>query len=94
MELVEGNDLQSEMQKTTTYKSARPHSLDIADMRRINLPAFAGTSVIHRDIKPANIRIDAEGKAFLVDYGFSQAVVSKTKTNNKPTCLARSLSGI
>jgi serine/threonine protein kinase len=41
-------------------------------------------SVVHRDIKPMNIKIDSEGKAWLLDFGIARILdlESKTRTDS------------
>jgi serine/threonine-protein kinase len=86
MELVEGNDLQSEILKTNKpihQRELLPWMIQICDA--LIYLHEQEPPVIHRDIKPANIRIDAEGKAFLVDYGVHQVIAPKRKsTESQP----------
>ncbi|MEN6435903.1 MAG: serine/threonine-protein kinase [Anaerolineaceae bacterium] len=86
MELVEGTDLQSEIQKNNRPINQRdliPWMTQICDALiylHSQIPP-----VIHREIKPANIRITGEGRAVLVDYGFSQVVTPMQKpAENQP----------
>jgi serine/threonine protein kinase len=37
------------------------------------------SGVVHRDIKPSNIMIDADGNAFLTDFGIARMIESDTK---------------
>ena len=43
--------------------------------------------VIHRDVKPANALLDAEGDAFLTDFGLAKMVESSAK-NSIPTAVS------
>jgi eukaryotic-like serine/threonine-protein kinase len=69
MELVEGEDLESLVQRQGSL--APPQALhwigQIADA--VQYMHSQQPPVIHRDIKPANIRITPEGRAVLVDFG-------------------------
>jgi eukaryotic-like serine/threonine-protein kinase len=80
MELVEGEDLESLVQRQGPL--APPQALhwigQIADA--LEYMHSQQPPVIHRDIKPANIRITPEGRAVLVDFGLAKIYDSQLKT--------------
>src|SRR3954468_8332894 len=69
MEFVEGEDLESLLQKKVP--------LGLADKLDIIVDVLGGLAyahkhgIVHRDIKPANIRIDLEGRARIMDFGIA-----------------------
>ena len=69
MELIEGEDLESMVQRQGPIapQQALPWIGQIADA--LQYMHSQQPPVIHRDIKPANIRITPEGRAVLVDFG-------------------------
>jgi eukaryotic-like serine/threonine-protein kinase len=80
MDFVEGHDLETvvSQQGTLPHKQAFHWISQIADAL-----AYLHTQippVIHRDIKPANIRVDAKGKAYLVDFGLVKLFQTQVPT--------------
>ena len=80
MELVEGEDLESLVQRQGPLA---PHQAlhwigQIADA--LQYMHNQHPPVIHRDIKPANIRITPDGRAVLVDFGLAKVYDSHLKT--------------
>ncbi len=73
MEYVEGEDLQSLVQRSGPLPQARA----LAWMRQVcDAVAYLHhfePAVIHRDIRPANIRVTPAGMAMLVGFGIAQA---------------------
>jgi serine/threonine protein kinase len=69
MEFVEGEDLESLLQKKV--------ALSLTDKLEIIIDVLSGLAyahkhgIVHRDIKPANIRIDEEGRARIMDFGIA-----------------------
>lgn len=71
MDYVEGEDLESMLQRTQT-PLAEESVIDWADQVLDALGYLHEQKpmpIIHRDIKPANIRIDMRGRVKLVDFG-------------------------
>ena len=80
MELVEGEDLESLLQRegALTPDQALHWIGQIADA--LQYMHCQQPPVIHRDIKPANIRITPEGRAVLVDFGLAKTYAAHQKT--------------
>lgn len=80
MELIEGEDLESMVQRegALTPDQALHWIGQIADA--LQYMHSQQPPVIHRDIKPANIRITPEGRAVLVDFGLAKIYAPHQKT--------------
>ena len=70
MEFIEGADLSEVIRRRDPLTLAQ--RLDIA-IDALNGLAYAhGRGVVHRDVKPANIRVSAEGRGKLMDFGIAR----------------------
>jgi eukaryotic-like serine/threonine-protein kinase len=74
MEYVEGDDLSDLLQKKVGIPIIEALDLIIGLLHGLGYAHKRG--IIHRDIKPANIRVDAEGKARLMDFGVAHLASS------------------
>jgi serine/threonine protein kinase len=71
MELVEGEDLASRLERDSTIPV--DEALKIAMQIASGLEAAHEQGIIHRDLKPANVRIDANGTVKILDFGLARA---------------------
>jgi Tol biopolymer transport system component len=71
MELAEGEDLSTRIARgPIPLEEALPIALQIAEA----LENAHKHGIIHRDLKPANIRISAEGRVKILDFGLAKAL--------------------
>ena len=71
MELIEGDDLSTRLQRGTL-----PQGQALLIMMQVAqaLERAHESGIIHRDLKPANIKLDREGQAKVLDFGLAKAV--------------------
>jgi Tol biopolymer transport system component len=74
MELVEGETLADRIARgPITIEEAIPIFVQIAE----GLEAAHEKGVIHRDLKPANVKVAANGKVKILDFGLAKALVDE-----------------
>ena len=87
MELVEGETLADRIKRGLISVD---ESLHIAKQICEALEAAHEKGIIHRDLKPANIKLTADGKVKVLDFGLAKAIEgapSNTALSNSPTLL-------
>jgi Tol biopolymer transport system component len=94
LELVEGPTLAERIaQGTIPWEEAAELATQIADA----LEAAHEKGVIHRDLKPANIKLTADGRVKVLDFGLAKAVAQKPVSGDpsSPTfVLQRTMAGL
>ena len=80
LELVEGPTLGDRIkQGAIPVEESLKLALQIAEA----LEAAHEKSVIHRDLKPANIKVTADGKVKVLDFGLAKAQVDNALSRNR-----------
>lgn len=69
MELIRGEDLASKLRRDGRIPLET--ALDWAHQISAGLAAAHARGVLHRDLKPANVLIDADGRAYVTDFGIA-----------------------
>jgi eukaryotic-like serine/threonine-protein kinase len=95
MELVEGEDLSTQIQRgPIPTAEALPVARQIADA----LEAAHGAGIIHRDLKPANIRVRPDGTVKVLDFGLAKALdpagAAPAEAMNSPTMLSPAMTAM
>ena len=81
MDFVEGEDLQEKLDRVggpLPESQVMPWIEQVCDA--LSYLHDQQSPIIHRDVKPANIKITADGKAILVDFGIAKAYDPHLKT--------------
>jgi eukaryotic-like serine/threonine-protein kinase len=81
MELVEGQTLSEHL---AAGPISLAEALDIARQIGDALEAAHEKGIIHRDLKPANIKLTAEGKVKVLDFGLAKAFDPETASGSSP----------
>jgi eukaryotic-like serine/threonine-protein kinase len=93
MELVEGPTL-ADRQGPMPLDEAIPLALQIVEA----VEAAHEKGIIHRDLKPANIKLTADGKVTVLDFGLAKAMdresVSGIDPATSPTLIAATQTGV
>jgi hypothetical protein len=79
MELVPGEDLAQRLKKGSIPFS---EAADIARQIAEALETAHEQGIVHRDLKPANIRITADGKVKVLDFGLAKALETAVTGNS------------
>jgi serine/threonine protein kinase len=91
MELVEGSTLSERIAKgPVPLDEALPIARQIAHL----LEAAHENGIIHRDLKPGNVMIRGDGTVKVLDFGLAKNVVSASSTDDSPTTIAATFSGL
>src|SRR6202521_355318 len=96
MELVPGETLAERVKRDGAVPV--DESLTIAKQIAEALEAAHEKGIIHRDLKPANVKLTAEGKVKVLDFGLAKAFAGDTLTEdmgNSPTLsMAATMQGV
>ncbi len=83
MELIEGSDLRSHVQRSDNDPSFDERRLrDAFGQLADALSALHDHGILHRDLKPANVRVAADGRVVLLDFGLVTGVRSEAQSTN------------
>ena len=82
MDYISGEDLAVSLRKGKRFSVSEV--FQIADKVLDALEYLHSSTIFHRDIKPHNIKIDANGKIYLLDFGtakgnFDEATITRQK---------------
>jgi serine/threonine-protein kinase len=78
MELLEGTDLRSRLQKEAVPAA---EAVEIARQVAEGLAYAHARGVVHRDIKPGNIMLNGGGQAKIMDFGLARMRMADHKTS-------------
>jgi len=78
MELLEGTDLRSRLQKESIPAA---EAVEIARQVAEGLAYAHARGVVHRDIKPGNIMLNGDGQAKIMDFGLARMRMADHKTS-------------
>ncbi len=88
LELVEGETLAQRLKRGPI---GVPESLGIAGQIAEALEAAHREGVVHRDLKPANIKLTAEGKVKVLDFGLAKLLQRDRDGNSKSSAFTESV---
>jgi serine/threonine-protein kinase len=75
LELVEGEDLSERLKRGPLPIE---EALDVCKQIAEALEAAHEKGIIHRDLKPGNVKLNADGKVKVLDFGLAKAVTADT----------------
>src|SRR5215469_929663 len=71
MEFLEGQDLRAELMKRGKFSPEDAARIILQISRALEVAH--GEGVVHRDLKPQNIMLDANGRAYVMDFGIARS---------------------
>jgi len=82
LELVEGEELAT---RTAAGPLLLEDALQVCFEIAQALEAAHASGVIHRDLKPANVKLGADGKVKVLDFGLAKAIETQLDSDTSPT---------
>jgi len=71
MDFLEGQDLRAELKKRGKFSPQEAARIILQISRALEVAH--GEGVVHRDLKPQNIMLDANGRAYVMDFGIARS---------------------
>jgi len=87
LELVEGEDLSARIEARAV---APDDAIEIALQIAAALGEAHAKGIVHRDLKPGNIKVTADGKVKVLDFGLAKALSADAAANEGALDLSRS----
>src|ERR1041384_3167590 len=87
MEFLEGQDLRAVLREKGKLAPEDAAKVILQICRA--LEAAHGEGVIHRDLKPQNIMMDANGRAYVMDFGIARSDIGQGDPANLPRARSR-----
>jgi len=93
LELVEGETLAERIERAPLPVE---EALNIGKSICEALEAAHEKGIVHRDLKPANVKLTADGKVKVLDFGLAKAFETEPARNlsNSPTLVSGSIPGV
>jgi Tol biopolymer transport system component/tRNA A-37 threonylcarbamoyl transferase component Bud32 len=91
LELVEGPTLED---RIAAGALSVAEALKIAAQIADGLDAAHEKGIVHRDLKPANVKLSADGRVKVLDFGLAKAVIPDSLDASAPTTMATRTGGI
>jgi serine/threonine-protein kinase len=81
LELVEGEDLKKRLERGAIPVD---EALELAEQIADGLEEAHEKGIVHRDLKPANVKLTADGKVKVLDFGLAKAYAVEAASGSAP----------